>query len=98
MKQIDTTTISSKGQITIPTKIRHALKIQSGQTFTFHLRKDGILIKPVDVEITDKTATDEWEQGIKAAMEDIKAGRVRRFQSEKALMAHLDRLGAKKKT
>ena len=94
---VETTRISSKGQITIPQGIRSAFRIRGGQTFTFRVRKDGILLKPVDIRIADKTQSRQWADGLKAALADVKAGRVRRFKSDKAFLDHLAKLDAKAK-
>jgi AbrB family looped-hinge helix DNA binding protein len=88
------TKVSSKGQITIPQGIRHAFRIRAGQTFVFKARKDGILLKPVEVSVSDKTATDAWATGLKAALADVKAGRVSRSMSEKEFFKDLDKLDA----
>ena len=73
MPGIETTSISSKGQITIPLRIRKTFKIGAGQKFVFSERKDGILLKPVDVSVKDKTETAEWAACVKAGLADLKA-------------------------
>lgn len=93
MVDIERTKMSSKGQITIPRGIRHTFQIKTGQTFTFQLRKDGILLKPIDIAVVDRTHSEEWAEGLKAALEDVNAGRTRRFASEKEFVEYLDTLG-----
>jgi AbrB family looped-hinge helix DNA binding protein len=97
MSGIETTTISSKGQITIPLRIRKTFKIIAGQQFTFSEHKNGILLKPVDVTITDKTQTNEWSVSLQQALADVKAGRVKRFMSSEKFFAYLDELAAEGK-
>lgn len=97
MRPIETTSMSSKGQITIPLRIRKAFKIAEGQQFIFSERKDGILLKPVDVAVTDRTATPAWAAGLKQALADVKAGRVKRFADEKEFLDYLAQLQGKKR-
>lgn len=92
MADIETTKISSKGQITIPQNIRRIFKIKTGQTFTFQARKEGILLKPVDLSVVDLTKSKEWDASLKAGLADLKAGRAQRFDSEEAFMKHLKEL------
>ncbi len=49
-----TATVTSKGQVTIPKKIRDELKLGSGTKIDFVLQPDGtVLVKPVTVDIRD---------------------------------------------
>ena len=41
------TTLTSKGQVTIPAKIREALGLEEGDKLDFHLREDGMLVVEV---------------------------------------------------
>lgn len=43
------TTISSKGQIVIPQRIRELLKLREGTSFIVEARDDTILMKKVDI-------------------------------------------------
>lgn len=87
----ETTKITSKGQITIPLKIRNAVKIRRGQAFVFRVRKDGILMKPVNVTIDDMTKTKFWAESLKSSQADIKAGRSTIFMSDEEFLADLER-------
>ncbi len=45
-----TTTITSKGQITLPAAFRHKMKITPGQRITLNMKGDALVISaPVDV-------------------------------------------------
>jgi AbrB family looped-hinge helix DNA binding protein len=98
MLGIETTSISSKGQITIPLRIRKAFKIGAGQKFAFSERKDGILLKPVDVSVKDKTETDEWAIGLKQALADVKAGRTTGPMTGEEFLALLNKTAAEGKS
>lgn len=91
MTQIETTSMSSKGQITIPLRIRKAFKIGAGQKFLFTECREGILLTPVDVTVRDKTASPAWKAGLKQAQADVEAGRVKRFKSEKEFLEFLEK-------
>ena len=41
------TTMSTRGQITIPKKIRTALKLEAGTLFVVSVDQDNILLKPI---------------------------------------------------
>ncbi len=38
--------ITSKGQVTIPCDIRHALRVEKGDTVIFEVADDGVRIRP----------------------------------------------------
>lgn len=94
----ETTKITSKGQITIPLQIRNAVNIRRGQSFVFRVRKDGILMKPVNVSVQDMTTTKAWAAGLKASKADLKAGRSTVFMSGEDFLKDLARLSAESKT
>ncbi len=49
-----TATVTSKGQVTIPKKIRDELKLSTGTKIDFILQPDGTaLVKPVTIDIRD---------------------------------------------
>ena len=45
-----TTTVTSKGQITIPRDIRRALGVRSGDSLLFESDRRGVRVRPVRVE------------------------------------------------
>ena len=49
---MDTSTITSKGQITIPAKLRKRLGLMPGQRVAFDLRNGHIVLDPVKDDIT----------------------------------------------
>jgi AbrB family looped-hinge helix DNA binding protein len=56
--------IQEKGQVTIPTRIRRKLKLNKGDLVMFIETKDGVLIKPAEVIVSD--ALDEIGEALKA--------------------------------
>lgn len=49
----ETVRVQAKGQITIPTKIRRKLNLKKGDMVSFVETKEGVLIKPAEVIITE---------------------------------------------
>jgi len=56
--------VQEKGQVTIPTKLRKKLNIKKGDTVMVVETKDGLLIKPAEVVLSE--ALDEMGKVLKA--------------------------------
>jgi len=56
--------VQEKGQVTIPTKLRKKLNLKKGDTVMVVETKDGLLIKPAEVVLTE--ALDEMGKVLKA--------------------------------
>ena len=56
--------VQEKGQVTIPTKLRKKLNIKKGDTVVMVETKDGLLIKPAEVVLSE--ALDEMGKALKA--------------------------------
>ena len=56
--------IQEKGQVTIPTKIRKKLNLRKGDLVTFIETKEGVLIKPAEILLTE--ALDEIGKALKS--------------------------------
>jgi len=48
----DTSTVTTKGQVTIPSKLRKALGLAPGRRVAFHLENGKITLEPVRDDIT----------------------------------------------
>ena len=48
----DTSTVTTKGQVTIPAKLRKALGLSPGRRVMFHLENGRITVEPVRDDIT----------------------------------------------
>ena len=59
----ETVRVQAKGQVTIPTKIRKKLNLKKGDMVSFIETKDGVLIKPAEVLVTE--ALDEIGRALK---------------------------------
>ena len=51
---METSTLTSKGQVTIPKAIRDRLELQRGDRLSFSVRADGVIeVAPVRVDLLD---------------------------------------------
>jgi antitoxin PrlF len=49
-----TATITSKGQVTVPKKVREALKVGPGDQIDFVVQDDGqVSVRPVQIDVTE---------------------------------------------
>lgn len=81
-----------KGQITIPSEIRRAARLEEGDPIEVELVEGGILLKPR--KVIDATQawfwTQAWQAGEREAADDRVAGRTRVFESAEDFLASLD--------
>ena len=86
------TVVRGKGQITIPSDIRRAARLEEGDLIEIELVQEGILLKPR--KVIDATQTwfwaREWQAGEFEAAADRDAGRSRVFESSEDFLASLD--------
>ena len=60
MTILDTAKITSKGQVTIPNRIRKILKLEEGASDGFAVTKDGVVMLPCKVEAHSPYTAKEW--------------------------------------
>jgi AbrB family looped-hinge helix DNA binding protein len=60
MTIIETTKMTSKGQVTIPNSVRKILGLQKGSAVAFGVTKDGIMILPCQVTAQSPYTPKEW--------------------------------------
>ncbi|MFQ6057256.1 MAG: AbrB/MazE/SpoVT family DNA-binding domain-containing protein [Anaerolineae bacterium] len=84
--------VTRSGQITIPAAVRRAANIQEGDYVEVTVVDDKVVLTPK--RLVDKSQayfwTEEWQAAEREADEDIRAGRVRAFESAEELIADLD--------
>ena len=84
--------VTSKGQITIPARIREQLKIGEGDHVRFRGQDGHIVVEAV--ALVDRSQawfwTPQWQAAEQEASDDIKAGRVSRFSSAEEAIVALD--------
>ena len=88
-----TTKVTRHGQITIPVSVRERLGIEEGDLVEIDVEDERAVLIPK--KLVDKSQayfwTKKWQEGERAADEDIKAGHVKTFESVDELMKDLDR-------
>jgi AbrB family looped-hinge helix DNA binding protein len=62
MTIVDTAKITSKGQVTIPNRIRKFLHLSEGASVAFGLSKRGIILLPCKVSVEFPYTAEEWEK------------------------------------
>ncbi|OGW80330.1 MAG: hypothetical protein A3G33_01115 [Omnitrophica bacterium RIFCSPLOWO2_12_FULL_44_17] len=84
MTIIETTKMTSKGQVTIPNRVRKILQLQKGSSIAFGVTKDGIVIMPCKVTAESPYSSKEWKKIEKLTSEKGKV-----FSSAKDAKDHL---------
>ncbi len=84
--------VTRHGQVTLPASVRRKLGIQEGDIVEVVVDDDKAVLMPK--KIVDKSQayfwTKEWQEAEKEASADIKAGRVKTFDTAEELLADLD--------
>ena len=60
MTILETAKVTTKGQITIPNRIRRILHLQEGASVAFGLTKEGVLLLPCAVTAKSPYTAKEW--------------------------------------
>jgi len=83
--------VTRHGQITLPAPVRKSLGIEEGDLVEIEVIDEKAVLVPK--RLIDKNQayfwTKGWQEGEKEADEDIKAGRVKAFDSAEELMKDL---------
>ncbi|MBI4846163.1 MAG: AbrB/MazE/SpoVT family DNA-binding domain-containing protein [Candidatus Omnitrophica bacterium] len=87
MTIIDTAKLTSKGQITIPGRIRELLKISAGASIAFGVSKEGVLLLPCKVTAESPYTSSEW-----AKIEKLASRKGRVCKSVKKAKKHIEAL------
>jgi AbrB family looped-hinge helix DNA binding protein len=84
--------IRDNGQITLPTSIRHKTNLKSGDLLEVNIESDGSIRLTPQIAIDRSQAyfwTKRWQEGERQAEEDIRSGRVKKFENVDDLIADL---------
>ncbi len=87
------TRVRSRGQITLPRKIREALKIKEGDDLIFYTNKAGQLVLQPRPEIDPEQAwfwTERWQKMEREVDADFAAGRFKEYDNIKDLIADME--------
>ena len=87
-----TTKVTRHGQITLPASVRKQLGIEEGDLVEIDVEDEKAALMPK--KLVDKSQayfwTRRWQEGEREADEDIKAGRVKTFDSVDELIKDLE--------
>ena len=87
MTVLETAKITSKGQITIPNRIRKLLRIQAGASVAFGVSREGILMLPCKVTTESPYTPVEWEK-----IEKLSCVKGKTYRSPKRAKKHIEAL------
>ncbi|MCP5008254.1 MAG: AbrB/MazE/SpoVT family DNA-binding domain-containing protein [Planctomycetes bacterium] len=82
--------VKNKFQITIPTKVRNEMHIKEGDFLEIKAKGETIVIKPKALVDRGSTLSPKGEKKVREALEDVKKGRVKKFDNIKDLIKDLD--------
>ncbi len=89
---MSSTVVRGKGQITIPSDIRKAARLEEGDPVEVEIVEDGILLRPC--KVIDATQawfwTPDWQAREREAAADLAARRGRVFESSEEFLSSLD--------
>jgi AbrB family looped-hinge helix DNA binding protein len=84
--------VTRHGQITLPASVRKRLGIEEGDLVEIEIKDDTAVLVPK--KLVDKSQayfwTQKWQEGEQEADADIKAGRVKTFDTADELIQDLD--------
>jgi AbrB family looped-hinge helix DNA binding protein len=86
------TTLRARGQITLPLEVRKAAHLEEEDVLEIELTPNGILLRPCKLIDASQAWvwTPEWQEGLREALEDVKAGRVTHHASDEEFLRALD--------
>ena len=87
MTILETAKVTSKGQVTIPNRIRKILHVSSGASLAFGLSKDGILLLPCKITAASPYSAQEW-----AEIERLASLKGKVYKSAKRAKKHIEAL------
>jgi len=87
MTVIETAKITSKGQVTIPNRIRKLLHVQTGASLAFGLSKEGVILLPCKVTAESPYTPGEW-----AKIEKLASSKDKIYKSAKKAKKHIESL------
>ena len=84
--------VTRGGQVTIPAALRRQVGIEIGDYVQVQIADDRLVLTPKRVIDKDQAYfwSDAWQEGEREAEEDLRQGRVERFETLDDLIADLD--------
>lgn len=87
MTVIETAKVTSKGQVTIPNRIREILHVSTGTCIAFGVSKEGVVLLPCKVTVESPYTSSEW-----AKIEKLASAKGKIYKSAKKAKKHIEAL------
>ena len=87
MTIIETAKITSKGQVTIPNRIRKLLNLKEGASIAFGLSRQGIVLLPCKVTVESPYTLKEW-----AKIKRLTSVKGKIYKTTRAAKRHIETL------
>jgi len=87
MTILETAKITSKGQVTIPNRIRKLLHVEAGASLAFGLSKEGVVLLPCKVTVESPYTPSEWLK-----IEKLSSIKGKVYKSTKKAKKHIEAL------
>lgn len=87
MEIIETATMTSKGQLTVPAAIREIFNLKKGTTVVFRVTEKGVLFIPCEIKEKQGYTREEWGK-----IERLVADRGKTYKTANGARKHLESL------
>lgn len=87
MTVIETAKVTSKGQVTIPNRIRKLLHVSTGASIAFGVSKEGVVLLPCKITAESPYTAYEW-----AKIERLASLKGKAYKSAKRAKKHIEAL------
>ena len=87
MTIIETAKVTSKGQVTIPNRIRELLHVSTGTCIAFGVSKEGIILLPCKVTVESPYTQFEWLK-----IEKLASAKGKVYKTAKEAKKHIEAL------
>ncbi len=84
MTIVETAKITSKGQVTIPNKVRKILHLKEGSTVAFGVDKNGVVLMPCEITAKSPYTPKEWEK-----IEKLASAKGKVYSTAKQAKSHI---------
>ncbi len=87
MNYTETSKVTSKGQVTIPSTIREILKLEPGSTVMFKVTDRGVILSPCEISEKSPYTEKEWKK-----IERLVAEKGKAYKTSVAAKKHIESL------
>ena len=87
MEIVETATLTSKGQLTVPAPIRDIFNLKKGSTVVFKVTERGVIFMPCEIKAKDTYTQEEWGK-----IERLVAERGKVYKTARGARKHLKSL------